>query len=52
MRTASQRAPSWKAEPANEAPALFCEAMGYDTGEYASGYGQPGVPSQPSVSSR
>ena len=22
--------------------------MGYDTGEYASGYGQPGVPSQPS----
>ena len=35
-------------EHANEAPALFCQAMGYDTGEYASGYGRPGVPSQPS----
>ena len=35
-------------EPDNEAPALFCQAMGYDTGEYASGYGQSGVPSQPS----
>ncbi len=28
--------------PDNEAPALVCESMGYDTGEYASGYGQPG----------
>ena len=28
--------------PANEAPALVCQSMGYDTGEYASGYGQPG----------
>ena len=29
-------------EPANDAPALVCQSMGYDTGEYASGYGQPG----------
>ena len=35
-------------EPANEAPALVCQSMGYDTGEYASGYGQSGVPSQTS----
>ena len=28
--------------PANEAPALVCQSMGYDTGEYASGFGQPG----------
>ena len=35
-------------EPANEAPALVCQSMGYATGEYASGYGQSGVPSQPS----
>ncbi len=35
-------------EPANEAPALVCQSMGYDTGEYASGYGQ-GVPSQQSM---
>ena len=34
----------------NNAPALFCEAMGYTTGEYASGYGRPGVASQPSES--
>ena len=34
-------------EPANDAPALVCQSMGYDTGEYASGYGQPGE-SQPS----
>ena len=34
----------------NNAPALFCQAMGYDTGEYASGYGRPGVASQPSES--
>ena len=33
---------------ANNAPALVCQSMGYDTGEYASGYGQSGVPSQPS----
>ena len=32
----------------NEATALVCQAMGYETGEFASGYGQPGVPSQPS----
>ena len=31
----------------NDAPALVCQSMGYDTGEYASGYGQPGE-SQPS----
>ena len=31
----------------NEASALVCQAMDYDTGEFASGYGQPGVPSQP-----
>ena len=31
----------------NNAPALVCKSMGYDTGEYASGYGQPGE-SQPS----
>ena len=31
----------------NEASALLCQAMGYATGEFASGYGQPG-PSQPS----
>ena len=31
----------------NDAPALVCQSMGYDTGEYASGFGQPGVPSQP-----
>ena len=37
-------------ELANDAPALFCEAMGYTTGEYASGYGRPGVASQPSES--
>ena len=36
-------------EPANEAPALVCQSMGYDTGEYASGYGQSGVPSQQSM---
>ena len=35
---------------ANNAPALFCQAMSYDTGEYASGYGRPGVPSQRSES--
>ncbi len=35
-------------EPANNAPALVCQSMGYDTGEYASGYGQSGVPSQTS----
>ena len=29
-------------EPANEAPALVCQSMGYATGEYASGYGQSG----------
>ena len=34
----------------NNAPALFCKAMGYTTGEYASGYGRPGVASQPSES--
>ena len=34
----------------NNAPALFCQAMSYDTGEYASGYGRPGVPSQRSES--
>ena len=34
-------------ELANDAPALVCQSMGYDTGEYASGYGQ-GVPSQTS----
>ena len=33
----------------NNAPALVCQSMGYDTGEYASGFGQPGVPSQPSM---
>ena len=32
----------------NEASALVCQAMDYTTGEFASGYGQPGVPSQPS----
>ena len=32
----------------NEASALMCQAMDYTTGEFASGYGQPGVPSQPS----
>ena len=32
----------------NNAPALLCQSMGYHTGEYASGYGQPGVPAQPS----
>ena len=37
-------------EPANEAPALVCQSMGYDTGEYAPDYGQSGVPSQPSES--
>ena len=31
----------------NEASALVCQAMDYTTGEFASGYGQPGVPSQP-----
>ena len=31
----------------NNAPALFCQAMGYETGEYASGYGRPEVLSQP-----
>ena len=35
---------------ANEAPALVCQAMSYDTGEYASGYGRSGVDSQPSES--
>ena len=35
-------------EHTNNAPALVCEAMGYETGEYASGYGRPG-PSQPSA---
>ena len=35
-------------EHANNAPALVCQAMGYNNGEYASGYGQPGVPSQQS----
>ena len=35
-------------EPDNDAPALVCQAMGYETGEYAPGYGRPGVPSQPS----
>ena len=34
----------------NNAPALFCQAMDYTTGEYASGYGRPGVASQPSES--
>ena len=29
----------------NEASALLCQAMGYAAGEFASGYGQPGVPS-------
>ena len=29
-------------EPANDAPALVCQSMGYHTGEYASGFGQPG----------
>ena len=33
----------------NDAPALVCQSMGYETGEYASGYGQPGE-SQPSES--
>ena len=33
----------------NEAPALFCQAMGYETGEYTPDYGQPGVPSQTSM---
>ena len=33
-------------EPANDAPALVCQSMGYDTGEYASGYGQPGESQQ------
>ena len=37
-----------ESESANDAPALVCQAMGYETGEYASGYGQPGVDSQPS----
>ncbi len=39
-----------ESESANDAPALVCQSMGYDDGEYASGYGQPGVPSQPSES--
>ena len=34
-----------ESEHDNNAPALVCKAMGYDNGEYASGYGQPG-PSQ------
>ena len=33
---------------ANNAPALFCQGMGYNAGEYTSGYGRPEVPSQPS----
>ena len=37
-----------ESEHANDAPALLCQAMGYETGEYASGYGRPG-PSQPSA---
>ena len=36
-----------ESESANDAPALVCQAMGYDNGEYASGYGQSGE-SQPS----
>ena len=31
----------------NEAPALVCQTMGYETGEYAAGYGQSGVDHQP-----
>ena len=34
-------------ESANDAPALVCQSMGYDNGEYASGYGRSGE-SQPS----
>ena len=45
---ASGNRPYTETEYANNAPALFCQAMGYDTGEYASGYGRPEVPSQPS----
>ena len=29
-------------EHTNDAPALVCQSMGYETGEYASGYGRPG----------
>ena len=32
----------------NEAPALIYQDIGYDTGEYASGFGQSGVPHPPS----
>ncbi len=32
---------------ANEAPALVCQTMGYETGAYAAGYGQSGVDHQP-----
>ena len=35
-------------EADNNAPALVCQSMGYDTSEYAPGLGRPGVPSQPS----
>ena len=48
--TATHWAPSRMRDVDNNAPALFCQAMDYDTGEYASGYGRPGVPSQPSES--
>ena len=47
---ASGNRPYTETEYANNAPALFCEAMGYNAGEYASGYGRPEVPSQPSES--